>query len=230
MFCVTQVLEQVLYYCDFYKYINKICNYKQQYTWHNNILETSCETNKTLKIVKRHVKNNKRIYYHTRQHYGPHTILIHDIHVRHHNPITLMQSNEDKLSISIPDIVNNRLIFVSFSNSVWKFLPIHFIGEYYGPDCNIYNSVMQVEKTANKIIISYYMNTYLLPQLYSDMHDETCRKITNLTNTYLIRFPSASGSSHINEVFELGITRQYYSYICPKEFLCVSHRFERTLD
>jgi hypothetical protein len=44
MFYVTQVLEQVLYYCDFKKYVGYrcaalICNYKQQYVWHSDILE-----------------------------------------------------------------------------------------------------------------------------------------------------------------------------------------------
>jgi hypothetical protein len=41
MFYVAPILLEILYYYDIDKYFNKICNYLQQYKWHNDVIEAS---------------------------------------------------------------------------------------------------------------------------------------------------------------------------------------------
>jgi hypothetical protein len=38
MLYVKEILQSILYYLDFMKYFNEICNYLDQYHWHNNLL------------------------------------------------------------------------------------------------------------------------------------------------------------------------------------------------
>jgi hypothetical protein len=51
MFYVTQVLEPLLYYCNITVYFHKICNYLQQYKWHDELVEIQEDSNCTYYMI-----------------------------------------------------------------------------------------------------------------------------------------------------------------------------------
>ena len=74
MFCVTQILEPLLYYCDIETYFHKICNYAQQYTWHNNCIihkQQPCVGRRQFNKIEI-FKHNRSIYYTAQNYYEWH--------------------------------------------------------------------------------------------------------------------------------------------------------------
>jgi hypothetical protein len=102
MFYISQILEELLYYCNINKYFHKICNYLQQYRWHNNILvHDKYKTHPRTDVAR------FKIYCARYNYYG-----FYEQHV-YFSPLVLSCESSDKITI---EIVNTHVTIIDGLN------------------------------------------------------------------------------------------------------------------